>query len=740
MMNKFQVCTKGMLAAALIALIASFMAPTVSVRAELLGKDGRDVGRDFFADMLEQELSIAANDFALDALEVWRRYENTGADWNPLATTWEMPGSWDYNSVGVQNYPDRTTGIQATGNTLALSYYDAIRTMFREEAFNHSQIRSALVTWSGEGAYVDNLLGEWETLWNNRSSSDRVRYVGPFHNTSRDARGSVVIDLALGSDTVSGYIDFTNNPGVGALCGAGSFSGTRNGDRIQFSFTSNDSDDGCTMDDGWVFDVSATLSGDELTNGSYSLSNGQSGTFSARRTQPYSGRFTNASNGLQGDVAIDLALGDSSVAGHIDFTNDPDDGALCGAGSFVGTRNGDAISFKFLSNDTDSGCTFDDGWTFEIEGTLSGNRITDGSYYIPDNGQSGTFSASTPDDAAPDGKIESPSNLVPIGAGTVDFTAAAWDNTGGSGVDRVDFWIKYDGDWHRVGQDSTAPYGVEWSTPAGMRTQLLLFAIHVVDKAGNKTVDAGGYRYVPFVASQNEPDVTENWVPQDRRAYLNQRSLDQGYKKCSVASMAMVLAMNGLISADYETMSAKADQMYPHVVDEKGTAYVYKMRNELRRRGATSDHHDVSADDGWKLIKQEVDAGRPLIVRTVHGVVTELGHFFVAVGYKEDGASRELIVYDPYGRWLGTCCDNNYDRNTTEADSRKGRWVHYDFDRAFGSYNWLITARDPQAVMASGGSSDAPDPISDEPENIGTYEGVEDAAWLTVYLPLVTRN
>jgi hypothetical protein len=164
------------------------------------------------------------------------------------------------------------------------------------------------------------------------------------------------------------------------------------------------------------------------------------------------------------------------------------------------------------------------------------------------------------------------------------------------------------------------------------------------------------------------------------------------------------------------------------------------MRDELRRRGATSNHHGVSADDGWELIKQEVAAGRPLIVRTVHGVVTELGHFFVAVGYKEDGASRELIVYDPYGRWLGTCCEDNYDRNTTEADSRKGRWVHYDFDRAFGSYNWLITARHPQGVTASGGSSDAPDPISDEPENIGTYEGVEDAARLAVYLPLVTRK
>jgi hypothetical protein len=724
----------------LVAIIVNVLAPTMVVRADLV--QGKNVGRNFFADMLEQELNIAAKDFALDALEVWQRYENTAAYWNPLATTWKMPGSWDFNPVGVQNYPDRTTGIQATGNTLALSYYDAIRTMFKEEAFNRSQIRSALVTWSGEGAYVDNLLNEWETLWNNRSTSDRVRYVGPFHNTSSDARGSVVIDLALGADTVSGYIDFTNNPGVGALCGAGSFSGTRNGNQVQFSFTSNDSDDGCTMDDGWEFDVSATLSGDELTNGSYSISNGQSGTFSAKQTQAYSGRFTNASNGLQGNVQIDLALGSSSVAGYIDFTNDPSGDPLCGAGSFVGTREGDAIDFSFLSNDSDSGCTFDDGWTFNIGGTVSGNRITNGSYYIPNNGQSGSFSASTPDSTEPSGEIDSPGNLSIVGSGTIDFTAQTWDNTGGSGVDRVEFWIKYNGGWHKVGQDSSAPYGIEWHTPAGMRSQLLIFAIHVFDNAGNEAVDAGGYHYVPFVASHNEPDVDENWVPQDQRAYLNQRALPNGDKKCSASGMAMLLAMNGLLNSDHTSMAAKANEMYPRVLVGK-TAFIYKMRNELRNQGATSDYHNKNANDGWELIKQEVDAGRPLIVRTVHGVVTAKGHFIVAVGYKETGENRELIVYDPYGRWLGTCCDNNYDRNTTASSSRKGRWVQYDFDRVFGTSNWLITARDPQAVASyevDNSSEMMPDPISDEPENIGTYEGVEDVTKFKVYLPMVTKE
>ena len=728
----------------LIAILGLWAAPAPGVRASRLQKDGRDVGEAFFTDMLEDELGIAASDFALDAMAVWKRYENTGADWNPLATTWRMPGSWNYNSVGVQNYPDRTTGIQATANTLALSYYDAIRTMLREQAFNRSQIRAALVTWSGEGAYVDNLLNEWAALWDGASPDGDVRYVGPFYNTSSSVGGSVVIDITIGTDTVAGAIDFTNKPGIGALCGAGTFTGTRDGDRIAFSFTSHDSNDGCTFDDGWVFDVSATISGDRLVNGRYSLTNGQSGTFSARKTRRYEGRFTNSSNGLQGDVQLDLAIGDDDVAGAIDFTNDPGGGALCGAGSFVGSRNGNDITFAFLSNDNDAGCTFDDGWTFELDGTLSGNRLTNGDYYIPNNGQSGTFSATAPDTVNPDGVITAPAAGSTLGTGAISLKANATDDTWGSGVKRVAFYLRYDGEWHHVGTDTGAPYQINWTPPAGLKSQQLRYGIHVEDNAGNTIVNPGGVRSLNFVASQGEETVQENWVPADRRAYLNQRALSNGDSKCSAASMAMVLAMNGLIRSDAETMAAKANAMYPRVLNN-GMAYVYKMRDELRRQGATANYQKLSTRNGWSRIKAEVDAGRPVIVRTVHGVVTAAGHFFVAVGYHEDAGDRTLIVYDPYGRWLGTCCQNNYDRNTTDLSSHKGRWVHYDFDRAFGASNWLITARNSQAAAAveiTGAPGSQPDPVSDEPANIGTYEGVTIEAGYEhdVYLPLVVRN
>jgi hypothetical protein len=56
--------------------------------------EGRNVDRSFFEEVL-QRLNIDLSDFALDALEAWKRYENTRAFWNPLATTKKMEGKWN---------------------------------------------------------------------------------------------------------------------------------------------------------------------------------------------------------------------------------------------------------------------------------------------------------------------------------------------------------------------------------------------------------------------------------------------------------------------------------------------------------------------------------------------------------------------------------------------------------------------------------------------------------------------
>lgn len=48
----------------------------------------------------------------------WMTNEGTDAVWNPLATTYTMPGNTIYNSHKVKNYPDQEVGLDASRLTL----------------------------------------------------------------------------------------------------------------------------------------------------------------------------------------------------------------------------------------------------------------------------------------------------------------------------------------------------------------------------------------------------------------------------------------------------------------------------------------------------------------------------------------------------------------------------------------------------------------------------------------------
>ena len=50
----------------------------------------------------------------------WELQEGTSARYNPLDTTLPLPGSTNYNSVGVQNYGSWSQGLQATALSLSL--------------------------------------------------------------------------------------------------------------------------------------------------------------------------------------------------------------------------------------------------------------------------------------------------------------------------------------------------------------------------------------------------------------------------------------------------------------------------------------------------------------------------------------------------------------------------------------------------------------------------------------------
>ncbi len=136
---------------------------------------GKSVDANFFMDTInnlstQTEYAISNKTFAVEALQIWQKYEGTSACWNPLATTWTMPNSTNFNSVGVKNYALKSDGVTATANTVGTKNtagnYSAIRQMLALKSFDKAALTANLQLYSGNGGYVNNLLAEWEPLYN----------------------------------------------------------------------------------------------------------------------------------------------------------------------------------------------------------------------------------------------------------------------------------------------------------------------------------------------------------------------------------------------------------------------------------------------------------------------------------------------------------------------------------------------------------------------------------------------
>ncbi len=129
------------------------------------------------------------------------------------------------------------------------------------------------------------------------------------------------------------------------------------------------------------------------------------------------------------------------------------------------------------------------------------------------------------DSLLPGGSVLLPTTDGRIEPGPVDFTAEAWDNPGGAGVDRVEFFVFYSGSWHPVFTDNTAPFGFVWTAPDGLPDQLMDFTIHVYDRAGNVTIDPGGYRSIPYAECKNCNLILSGWPVWRGNLEKNGRSL-----------------------------------------------------------------------------------------------------------------------------------------------------------------------------------------------------------------------
>lgn len=94
-------------------------------------------------------------------LKAWRQAEGGSAKNNPFNTTKDVPGDKDtkYNSVGVRNYPDRQTGLNATLATLKLPYYTDLVNKLKDDNITAVELANspALDKW-GTGSLVRKVL------------------------------------------------------------------------------------------------------------------------------------------------------------------------------------------------------------------------------------------------------------------------------------------------------------------------------------------------------------------------------------------------------------------------------------------------------------------------------------------------------------------------------------------------------------------------------------------------------
>jgi hypothetical protein len=102
------------------------------------------------------DMGAPASTANINSLSSWFKREFAqwppNASYNPMATTQKMPGSTQYNSVGVQNYPNATTGAQATAQTLMNPHYPKIAAALKAgTGLCGGSFTSEFSTWSGGG-------------------------------------------------------------------------------------------------------------------------------------------------------------------------------------------------------------------------------------------------------------------------------------------------------------------------------------------------------------------------------------------------------------------------------------------------------------------------------------------------------------------------------------------------------------------------------------------------------------
>jgi hypothetical protein len=124
------------------------------INASVSASGGGSLNQAQFTVALLSALGAPATVANTSSLAGWYAREGTSAANNPLASTETESGSTQFNSAGVQNYPNATVGVAATVATLNNGRYPAIVMALKAGqglAAGNGQVQQELLTWSGGG-------------------------------------------------------------------------------------------------------------------------------------------------------------------------------------------------------------------------------------------------------------------------------------------------------------------------------------------------------------------------------------------------------------------------------------------------------------------------------------------------------------------------------------------------------------------------------------------------------------
>jgi hypothetical protein len=117
----------------------------------------------FFGALLTHRY-LAPTAWRLQFFREWARWENCGARWNPLATTWESTDVStidNWNSAGVRQYATEADGLAATAHTLALGYYfDIADALDSQSLRNADAVHDNLTVWGTTG-FANAIAAGW---------------------------------------------------------------------------------------------------------------------------------------------------------------------------------------------------------------------------------------------------------------------------------------------------------------------------------------------------------------------------------------------------------------------------------------------------------------------------------------------------------------------------------------------------------------------------------------------------